>query len=53
MARYKAQLQSKGPLFTSPDCNAAREYFRSKPKGMVNKVMSVSDAVAQFVSDGE
>ena len=44
---------SEGPLFTPPDCDAVRQYFRSKPKGMVNKVMSVTDAVSQFVSDGD
>ena len=53
MNRHDAQQQPSGPLFTSPDCNAARESFRNKPKGMINKVMSVRDAVAKFVSDGD
>jgi len=45
--------QPIGPLFTSPDCDSAREYFRGKPKGMVDKVMSVNDAVSRFVSDND
>ncbi|MFP6675057.1 MAG: CoA-transferase, partial [Pirellulaceae bacterium] len=45
--------QPIGPLFTSPDCDSAREYFRGKPKGLVDKVMSVNDAVSRFVSDND
>ena len=48
-----ADQQATGSLFTSPDCNLAREYFRAKPKGMVDKVMSVRDAVTRFVSDND
>jgi glutaconate CoA-transferase subunit A len=53
MTRHEDQQESVGPLFTSPDCDAAREYFRAKPKGMIDKVMSVTDAVSRFVSDGD
>lgn len=53
MTPHEDQQQSEGPLFTSPDCDAAREYFRAKPKGMVDKVMSVTDAVSRFVNDGD
>lgn len=42
-----------GPLFSPPDAEAARRHFRAKPKGMVEKVMSVGDAVRQFVQDGD
>lgn len=41
------------PLFTNPDPDAAREYFRSKPKRLINKVLSVPEAVRQFVHDGD
>lgn len=43
----------RGPLFTNPDPDEARRFFRSKPKRLVDKVMSVSDAVRQFVHDGD
>ncbi len=45
--------RGKGPLFSEPDCDAARMWFREKPKQMSDKVMSVSDAVRQFVTDGD
>jgi glutaconate CoA-transferase subunit A len=53
MTSDKDQQESAGPLFTSPDCNAAREYFRTKSKGMVDKVMSVTDAVSRYVCNGD
>ena len=53
MTSDTVQQQSVGSLFTSPDCNAAREYFRTKSKGMVDKVMSVTDAVSRFVCNGD
>ena len=40
-------------LFSSPDADAARAAFAVKPRGLVDKVMSVSDAVQQFVHDGD
>ena len=42
-----------GPLFMSPDPEAARQAFHAKPKRLTDKVMSVPDAVRQFVVDGE
>ena len=41
-----------GPLFTDPDPDAARAFFQSKRVALVEKVMSVSAAVEQFVTDG-
>ena len=41
------------PLFTNPDPDVARAFFRSKPKRLIDKVMSVPDAVRQFVHDGD
>ena len=43
---------STGPLFTDPDPENARAFFRTKRVAMDEKVMSVADAVARFVEDG-
>ncbi len=40
-------------LFTSPASDDARAAFAAKPRGLVDKVMSVTDAVARFVRDGD
>jgi len=42
-----------GPLFMSPDCEAARAAFHNKPKRLEDKVTTVADAVARFVCDGD
>lgn len=41
------------PLFTSPSSDAARAAFAAKPRGLTDKVMSVADAVAKLVHDGD
>jgi len=41
------------PLFTNPKSDEARAAFAEKPRGLVDKVMSVADAVRQFVRDGD
>lgn len=43
----------QGTLFTNPDVTAAREFFRTKPRAMVNKLMSVAEAVSRFIHDGD
>ena len=45
--------ESHGELFSNPDVNEAREFFRHKSRAMTNKLMNVSDAVRQFVHDGD
>jgi glutaconate CoA-transferase, subunit A len=45
--------EGAGPLFADPSANRAREFFRNKPRALVDKLMCVKDAVARFVSDGE
>jgi len=40
-------------LFTSPHSEPARNAFAQKPRGLVDKVMSVADAVSTFVHDGD
>lgn len=49
----KASFEGRGELFTNPDPDAAREHFRKKNKALVDKRMSVKDAVSKFVHDGE
>ena len=41
-----------GPLFTDPDPDKARAFFRTKRVALEEKVMSVSEAVSRFVTDG-
>src|SRR5262245_66243947 len=43
----------QGPLFSSPDCEAARAAFRARPRGLVDKRMTVPEAVTRFVADGD
>src|SRR4051795_9051934 len=41
-----------GSLFTDPSSDRAREHFRGKRSGLVDKVMTVAEAVRRFVPDG-
>lgn len=41
-----------GPLFMDPDPDKAREFFRTKSRAMVDKRMSVKEAVERFIPDG-
>lgn len=45
--------EGKGKLFTDADPDKARRFFRGKSRGMTNKKMSLHDAIARFVHDGE
>ena len=45
--------QGDGPLYADPSANRAREFFRTKPRALVDKVVSVKEAVARLVNDGE
>lgn len=42
-----------GELFTDPDPDHAREFFRDKSRRMVNKAMPLSKAIETFVHDGD
>ena len=44
---------SVGKLFTDPHPDTAREFFRTKSRKMVDKVMSVKEAVEKFSKDGD
>ncbi len=50
MSNLKAGV---GPLFMNPDPEAARASFRQKSRALVDKLMSVKDAVTRFVRDGD
>jgi glutaconate CoA-transferase subunit A len=50
---FEVVAQGEGPLFTSPDADKAREFFRQKERALINKVMSVREAVDLFVHDGD
>ena len=45
--------QGVGTLFSDPDPDKIREFFRMKSRKMVNKVMELKDAIAKFVHDGD
>lgn len=53
MAELLESSAGIGKLFTNPDPDAAREYFRSKSRVMRDKAMDVSQAVSLFIQDGE
>jgi glutaconate CoA-transferase subunit A len=45
--------QGDGVLFTDPSANRAREFFAAKPRALIEKITTVSDAVSRFVHDGD
>jgi len=45
--------QPTGKLFTDPDPDKAREVFAAQPRALTDKRMSVRDAVAKYVHDGD
>jgi glutaconate CoA-transferase subunit A len=53
MNEQVSSIVPQGELFCSPDVEEARRFFRDKPRTMVSKLMSVSEAVSRFVKDGD
>ena len=45
--------QGQNQLFSDPDADKAREFFRNKSRAMVNKVTTVDEAVKRLVKDGD
>lgn len=45
--------EGRGPMLQPPDVNAFREWNRRKPKALVDKRMSESEAIQRFVKDGD
>jgi glutaconate CoA-transferase subunit A len=50
---FEVVAQGEGPLFMDPNADKAREFFHGKKRALVNKVMSVKEAVERFVHDGD
>jgi glutaconate CoA-transferase subunit A len=50
---FEVVAQGEGPLFMDPDADKARGFFRQKKRSLVNKLMSVREAVDRFVHDGD
>jgi hypothetical protein len=43
-----------GKIYTDPDADRAREYFRDKkPRKMVEKLTTVDTAVSEMINDGD
>ena len=42
-----------GELIQPPDLNAFREWNRKKPKGLVDKRMTETEAISRFIHDGD
>ncbi len=45
--------QGQNQLFSDPDADKAREFFRHKSRAMVNKVTTAEDAVKRLLKDGD
>jgi len=45
--------QGKGKLFTSPNADEMRTFFRSKNKQMKSKLTTVSEAINHYLKDGD
>ena len=45
--------QGVGAIFTDPDADKARAFFRTKSRKMENKLTTVKDAVAEYLHDGD
>jgi glutaconate CoA-transferase, subunit A len=53
MNQVTPALMSQGELFTSPDVDAARAFFKEKSRAKTNKLMTVTEAVSRFIHDGD
>ncbi len=53
MTEISATIVPTGELFMSPDVDEAREFFRHKSRSMVDKRMSVAEAVDIFIHNGD
>ncbi|MBN2158380.1 MAG: CoA transferase subunit A [Spirochaetes bacterium] len=45
--------EGRNQLFSDPDADAARQFFRQKSRAMVNKVTTVREAVKTLLKDGD
>lgn len=52
MTEQSTNFTPQGELFTNPDVDKARAFFRDKSRAHIPKLMSVSEAVSRFIPDG-
>ncbi len=45
--------RGEGVLFNDPSADHARQFFAAKPRALTDKVMTVAEAVRQFIHDGD
>ena len=53
MSKAVELKQGQNQLFSDPDADKAREFFRHKSRAMVNKVTTVEEAVKTMLKDGD
>jgi len=46
-------VQGSGEIFTDPDADKMREFFRRKSRMLQRKLTSVREAVSKFIQDGD
>jgi acyl CoA:acetate/3-ketoacid CoA transferase alpha subunit len=49
----KVIKSGRGKLLQPPDLNAFREHNRTKPRGLIDKLMTEKEAVSKFIKDGD
>ncbi|MDD5711966.1 MAG: hypothetical protein PHY31_04310 [Smithellaceae bacterium] len=49
----EAIAEGIGRLFTDPDADKARDFFRKKSRKLESKLMSVKEAVEKYIHDGD
>jgi glutaconate CoA-transferase subunit A len=53
MQEISETITPSGELFMAPDVDEARDFFRQKSRAMLDKRMSVAEAVQRFIHDGD
>ena len=53
MSKAVELKQGQNQLFTDPDADRAREFFRHKSRAMTNKVTTVEETVKTLINDGD
>jgi glutaconate CoA-transferase subunit A len=52
-AQVRVLKEVEGRLFTDPDPDKARDFFREKSRKMTSKLMTLSQTISEFVRDGD
>src|SRR5258707_6714023 len=45
--------KGEGPLYSDPSAERARAFFATKPRALIDKCMTVADAVRTLVNDSD